>query len=223
MPDRKNILEIHAQGCSIGILAMRNVHGAVDAEAPDHVIKDMESTIRNTYGGMTRKELAGIHPMDVYTSYYKKFGYTYHVLGQLESIIHGKSIPSGIPLVGAMFTAEMKNMLLTAGHDLDQLALPLGLGTTTGRESYVSLSGKSVATVPGDFMLFDGEGTLSSILRGPAKRACITEQTRNVLLTVYAPHGVEEELIYRHLDNLEYNIREFYKDCVTESKEVIQG
>lgn len=42
---------------------------------------------------------------DAYILYYKKFGYTYHVLPQLESVIKGKTIPFGLPLVEAMFIA----------------------------------------------------------------------------------------------------------------------
>ena len=68
-----------------------------------------------------------------YRDYYKRFDKTYHVQLQLESLLFkGKSIPSVAGLVDAMFMAEMKDWLLTAGHDLDSLQLPLRLEATTG-------------------------------------------------------------------------------------------
>lgn len=223
MSSMHNILERSAQGCSVGILAIRNASDSPDAGALDDTIHSLESAIREAFAGMSRKELAGVHPMGAYVSYYRKFGYTYHVLGQLESILQGKSIPCGIPLVAAMFMAELKSLLLTAGHDLDQVALPLRLDVCTGREGYELLNGKSVAAVTGDFMLSDREGTLSSILRGPARRACITGRTRSAIFTVYAPQGIEKELVLGHLDDLESFVRKFHKACATEVKEVFQG
>ena len=63
--------------------------------------------------------------LQVYDTYYKRFKKTYHVQLQLESIVFkGKSIPSVAALVEAMFMAEIKNMLLTAGHDLEACRCP---------------------------------------------------------------------------------------------------
>ncbi|MPM10542.1 hypothetical protein SDC9_56874 [bioreactor metagenome] len=176
--------------CSIGILLMENVRN----ESPDDKLmtirQGLEDTIRSKYGQTSRGELKALHPMDTYVAYYKKFGYSYHVLSQFESIIKGKSIPSGLPLVEAMFMAELKNMLLTAGHDFDKIKVPMGLSTSTGKEGYMTISGKAVTTVPGDFALADQEGILSSILRGPDLRTAIRKHTTRVLYTVYAPQGV---------------------------------
>jgi len=62
-------------------------------------------------------------------------GYTYHVLPQIEAVINSKTIPSGSPLVEAMFMTELTNMLLTAGHDLDKIEVPLSLKVSNGGES----------------------------------------------------------------------------------------
>src|SRR5262245_64447502 len=57
-----------------------------------------------------------------YVHYYKRFGKTYHVLLQLESIVlKSKGLPSVSPLVDANFTAEVETLVLTAGHDAQQL------------------------------------------------------------------------------------------------------
>jgi DNA/RNA-binding domain of Phe-tRNA-synthetase-like protein len=223
MPEMTNILERRAPGCAIGILIVGNVCGSPETKALDDAKHSLEKTIRNACGGMARKELAAIHPIDAYVSYYKKFGYSYHVLGQLESILGGKSLPGGNPLVGAMFAAELKNMLLTAGHDLDGVSLPISLSTAAGTEEYALLNGRVSAAVAGDYVLSDGEGPLSSILRGPAGRACITARTKNVLYTVYAPRSIEEELVCRHLDDIETYVRMYCADSATLAKKVYPG
>lgn len=83
------------------------------------------------------------HPvLQAYNTYYCRFKKSYQVQLQLESIAwKGKSIPSVSALVEAMFMAEMKNMLLTAGHDLDVLQLPLTLDVSKGTESYQLMRG----------------------------------------------------------------------------------
>ena len=85
--------------------------------------------------------MEAIPSLQVYDAYYKRFKKTYHVQLQLESIaFKGKSIPSVAALVEAMFMAEVKNMLLTAGHDLDTLQLPARLDVTKGDEVYTLMT-----------------------------------------------------------------------------------
>ncbi len=79
----------------------------------------------------------------------------------------GKSIPDAQALVQAMFMAEMKNMLLTAGHDLDKLHLPLVLDVSTGDETYTLMRGTEQQLKPGDMYIRDGEGILSDVIYGP--------------------------------------------------------
>ncbi len=129
------------------------------------------------------------------------------MLPQLESVIKGKAIPGGLPLVEAMFMAEVKNMLLTAGHDYDKTRAPLSLRISTGDESYTTMNGKDVTTISGDFMIADHENVISSILRGPDQRTAITEETTRVIYTVYAPFGVEEHLVQEHLREIGTYVR----------------
>ena len=53
----------------------------------------------------------------------------------------GKSLPNVAALVEAMFVAELKNMLLTAGHDADKLDGDLTLDIANGAETYQLMSG----------------------------------------------------------------------------------
>ncbi|MFN8461858.1 MAG: hypothetical protein U0X93_08840 [Anaerolineales bacterium] len=72
-------------------------------------------------------------------------------------VLKGKSIPSVASLVECMFMAEVKNMLLTAGHDLDKLQLPLTLDVTQGTESYTLMRGAQTVKA-GDMTISDQAG-----------------------------------------------------------------
>lgn len=194
-------------GCSIGLLIIKNVKNDAFNDNLNTAREALEIAIRSKYSPASKDELKALHPMDTYVAYYKGFGYSYHVLAQLESVIKGKSIPSGFSSVEAMFMAELKNMLLTAGHDFDKIRLPLSLKCASGNETYITMSGKTVSTVSKDFILADQDGTLSSILRGPDQKTAISKQTTCVIYTVYAPFGVDEQLVLEHLRDIEaYNL-----------------
>ncbi len=191
---------------ALGVLVMENVPASHGGRL-GALKRALEDELRQKFGSLPRAGLKAVHPMDVYVSYYKRYGYTYHVLPQLESVLKGKPIPDGLPAVEAMFMAELKNGLLTAAHDLDAFAPPLRIGVSTGEESFETLGGRTVSTVPGDFMLSDGRAVAGSILRGPDRRTAVTERTRRVLYAVYAPAGIGGETIRRHLSDIEALVR----------------
>jgi DNA/RNA-binding domain of Phe-tRNA-synthetase-like protein len=193
----------------LGVLVMTEVDNHAPHSVLDRQKRELESELQKEYGQSTRQELKALHPIDSYVSYYKKFGYTYHVLPQLESVAHGKEIPSVSPLVEAMFMAELKNMLLTAGHDLGKIRGPLTFASCTGTEHYIGMNQKEVSTNPDDKMLSDEESVISSILKGQDRRTCIESGTRQVLYTVYAPQNIEDELILRHLKDIESYVQTF--------------
>ena len=145
--------------------------------------------------------------MQAYDAYYRQFKKTYHVQLQLESILFkGKSIPSVAALVEAMFMAEVDTLLLTAGHDLDTLHLPLILDAAQGTKSYTLLRGKLQTPKAGDMLMRDSEGIISSIIYGPDQRTQITAQTRNVIFTTYAPSEVSEEAVTNDLHEIQRNV-----------------
>ncbi len=123
---------------------------------------------------------------------------------QLESIAwRGKSIPNVSTLVEAMFMAEMKNMLLTAGHDLDTLHLPLTLDVSEGVESYTLPRGNDQVLKADDMMISDQAGVISSVIYGPDQRTQIAANTRNVVFTVYAPAGIDVQAVTQHLQDMQ--------------------
>jgi DNA/RNA-binding domain of Phe-tRNA-synthetase-like protein len=164
---------------------------------------ELEEHLRTQFTGQDRAAIANHPILKVYGDYYKRFKKTYHVQLQLESIVlKGRSIPSVASLVECMFMAEVKNMLLTAGHDLDKLQLPLTLDVTQGTESYIVMRGEDQIVKAGDMMISDQVGIISNIIYGPDQRTQITESTRNVVFTVYAPAGIDEQLITQHLQDI---------------------
>lgn len=127
---------------------------------------------------------------------------------QLESVaVKGKRIPSVAALVEAMFMAELKNQLLTAGHDLGRVVKPLTLGIARGGEVYPGIRGKDEILKAGDMMISDGVGVISSVLYGPDARTRIGPDTSSVLFTVYAPAGIGEKAVAAHLNDIEDYVR----------------
>lgn len=210
-------LNTNENKCTLGVLIMTDVNNLSAHNELDGLKKSLEDEMREEYKQKTRQELKALHPMDVYVSYYKKFGYSYHVLLQLESIILGKTIPCVSPLVEAMFMAELKNMLLTAGHDLDKVEGALTLSASAGNEIYTGMNNKQITAVQNDFMIADSQAVISSILKGPDRRTCIDEHTKQVLYTVYAPYGIENELVTQHLNDIAYYVRTFSPDAIIQS------
>ncbi|MEK7878257.1 MAG: hypothetical protein AAB285_00195, partial [candidate division NC10 bacterium] len=61
----------------------------------------------------------------------------------------------------------------------------------------------------GDMMMTDGAGVISSVLYGPDERTRLRPETRQALFTVYAPPGIAESAIARHLEDLRAAVRLF--------------
>ena len=193
-------------GAHAGVLVMRNASNpAHHAELEKKM--ELEERLRSQFAGQDRAAIASHPVLQAYSEYYRRFKKTYHVQLQLESIVlKGKSIPSVAALVESMFMAEVKNMLLTAGHDLDTLQLPLTLDVTTGNESYVLLRGENQTVKAGDMIISDGLGIISNIIYGPDQRTQITAETHNVVFTVYAPAGIDKPTILQHLHDMWANV-----------------
>ncbi|HZY41437.1 MAG TPA: phenylalanine--tRNA ligase beta subunit-related protein [Anaerolineae bacterium] len=186
-----------------GILAMHAVtNPPYHAELEEHK-RQLQDQLRARFSGQDRSVIASLATIQAYNAYYKSFKKTYHVQLQLESIaLKGKSLPSVAALVEAMFMAEIKNLLLTAGHDLDTLQLPITLDVATGQESYTLLRGQEQVSKPGDMLMTDQPGIISSVLYGPDQRTQITADTRRVLFAVYAPPGIEAATVLHHLEDI---------------------
>jgi len=190
-------------GAHAGVLAMRNVSNPVHHVELERQKTILEEQLRVQFSGQDRAAIASHPVFQVYGEYYKRFKKTYHVQLQLESIVlKGKSIPSVSSLVESMFMAEVKNMLLTAGHDSDTLHLPLTLDVTRGTENYIKMRGENQVVKPDDMMISDRLGIISNIIYGPDQRTQITADTHNVAFTVYAPSGIDKQAVMKHLEDM---------------------
>ena len=188
----------------MGILAIRNVCNPTQHEELDRCKLELENNLREKYAGLGKAYLKNMEPIKTFSDYYKKFKKTYHVLLQLESIVFkNKSIPRVASLVEVMFMAELKNLLLTAGHDLDAIDLPIKLDVSKGGEKYTQISGQEKELIYHDMMVSDSKGIISSIIYGPDKRTQIKPNTRNVLFVVYAPPGIEKSKVFQHLQDIQ--------------------
>jgi DNA/RNA-binding domain of Phe-tRNA-synthetase-like protein len=204
-----------------GVLAMRNVTNPASNAELDRHKDELIQELRSHYGMMSRAQLEKLPVLQAYAEYYKRFKKTYHVQLQLESILFkGKSIPSVAGLVEAMFMGEMNDWMLTAGHDLDNLEMPLKLDVTTGTETYTLLRGEEQQVKAGDMMIRDGKGIISNIIYGPDRRSQIQPSTKSVLYTTYAPAGIDTLALGDHLRDIEHYVRLFAPAAQTELLQV---
>jgi DNA/RNA-binding domain of Phe-tRNA-synthetase-like protein len=187
----------------IGILIMRDVQTIAIHPELEACKRKMEVDLRSRFADKAVQVLEDTPPLPAYAAYYKRFDKTYHVLGQLKSIIYkDKSIPSVASLVESMFIAELKNGLLTAGHDLDKVEGAISINVANGDEHYTVMRGVDQQLKPGDMYIADSQGILSAIIYGPDQRTQITLDTKNVLFTIYAPEGIVSSEVENQLNEI---------------------
>lgn len=211
-------------GAVVGFLQMENVANPPDHPALAEHVRRVEADLRSQWSGATRADLAQLPEFETYRSYYRRYDKTYHVQMQVESVVlKGKPLRSNGSLVLAMFTAELQNRLLTAGHDLSKLSGPITTGVARGGERYVGLGGRDLTLQPGDMFMQDQEGIISSVLYGPDERTQITAGTRQVAFCVYAPAGIGAEAVERHLADIASNVRLVAPEATVVRQVIIQA
>ena len=193
---------------AVGILILENVNNPKSCQPLDEQKAALEKSLREAYPD--KAVLRGLPTLQAYAAYYKRFKKNYHVLAQLESVIfNGRSLPNTAALVEAMFMAELKNMLLTAGHDLDSLQLPVMLGCAQGELHYTTMSESEQTLKEDDMYMADSQGIISSVIYGPDNRTRIREETQRALFVVYAPEGIQRAQIEEHFMDIQAFIRLF--------------
>ena len=194
-------------GAAVGVLAMRDVANPKQHAGLEQQKVDLEEQLRARYAGYDRAALRALPELQAYHTFYKLFKKTYHLQLQLESVVlKGKSIPRVAALVEAMFMAELQDLLLTAGHDLEAVQLPAGIDVADGSERFVRINGQEQQLKAGDMMIADAQGIISSVLYGPDQRTQITPETQQILFTAYAPPGIGQEKVRGHLHNIRDNV-----------------
>jgi DNA/RNA-binding domain of Phe-tRNA-synthetase-like protein len=190
-----------------GVLVMRDVANPPQHPELDRRKDELENSLRTRFAAAGRAGIQALPTVQAYNAYFSRFKKTYHVQLQLESVtLKGKSIPRVATLVESMFMAELQNQLLTAGHDLLALRLPVTADVANGSERYVTFNGQEQVLKTGDMMMADAEGIISSVLYGPDQRTRITAETQQVLFAVYAPVGIGHDAVHRHLEDIQANV-----------------
>ena len=206
-----------------GILVIENIENTDSHPELNSVAAEVECKLQAQYAGFSREQLNELPIIKTYNNYYKNFGKTYHVRAQLESIVNGKPLSSASAVITAMFIAEVKNMLLTAGHDCFTLELPARITVASGKETFTDIR-KAEKTVPeGDMIMMDGEGVISSIILGPDSRTKLTPSVQNVMFAVYAPAEVEKELVHSHMKDIETYVKTFSPTAETQFIEIFEA
>ena len=209
-------------GATAGIIAFRGVANPSAHAALNELAAALESDLRARLGETDRETLRTTPPLPAYAAYYKRWGQRYHVAMQLESVVHkGKPLPRVAALVEAMFIAELRNLLLTAGHDLDALDLPVRLGVGAG-QSFTAPNGAEMSVKAGDMVIADArDRVLSAIVTGPSDVARIGPGTTAALFYTYAPPGIDVALVSDHLDEIERNVRFISPDAEVVGREIV--
>jgi DNA/RNA-binding domain of Phe-tRNA-synthetase-like protein len=190
-------------GTFFGAIVIEGIANTAGNQAFEERKTALEEELRRRHLGKTRKDISREDPFKAYERYFRKFGQGYPVLHQVETVaLKGRPLSSPSPLVAAAFLAELGRGLLTAGHDLDSLSLPLTLDVSKGGETYQAMGGKTRNLPKGDQFLSDQKGILSSIIYGPDDRSFITPGTLRALFSVYGVPSVPASQIRDHLEEI---------------------
>jgi DNA/RNA-binding domain of Phe-tRNA-synthetase-like protein len=195
-------------GAAAGALVVRDVRNPERSEALEARKRVLEQELRTRAERINGDGIGADPRMRAYADHYRRFGKTYHVKAQWESVaVKGKPIPTRAALVETMFMAELASHLLSAVHDLAAVRLPVRVDVTRDGDRYVQMNGRERTLAAGDMMMADGEGIISSVLHGPDQRTAVTPQTRDALFIVYAPAGIGAQAVRDHLADVEANVR----------------
>jgi DNA/RNA-binding domain of Phe-tRNA-synthetase-like protein len=207
---------------AVGLLSMDIDRSLTHSGEIDQKRVALENQLREQFQGIERAEVRQLPVMNDYTQYYKQFKKSYHVLLQLDSICNkNRSIPHTDALIQAMFMAEMKSFILTAGHDLDQTDGSIKIDSSHGNESYKILRGDQVTCKAGDMLMADSQAVICSVIYGQDQRTRITTDTANVLYVMYVPPGIDPAKIENHIIDLEENILLAFPQSQSKLRQII--
>jgi len=88
-----------------------------------------------------------------------------------------------------MFTAELDSLVLTSGHDLRALRIPLVVDVAVAGDAYTTLSGKDRMLRAGDMIVRDAEGIIASVAYGPDDRTRLRPDTDAAPFRRLVPRG----------------------------------
>jgi DNA/RNA-binding domain of Phe-tRNA-synthetase-like protein len=194
-----------------GSLIIRNNPNRKRNETLEELKRDLEKKIRKY-----PVEVAKDNMIKYYNTYFKMWKKVYPIEYQINTIKSGRKFPRVSVLVDSMFIAELKNKILTSGHDLDAIQGDLTFDVSKGGEKYLQLNGQEKDLKMNDVVLKDNEGILASILYGPTKRTSVTLKTKNTLYFAWCPYFMDEKIIKDHLNAILLNVNCMFESVTSE-------
>ncbi len=194
-----------------GSLIVKNIPNRSGSELLDNKKRELELDIRQNPIEPSEDAL-----ISSYNLFFKQWGKTYPIEYQILTIQKGGKFPAVSVLVDSMFLAELKDRILTSGHDLDLIDGELLFDVSTGGEQYLKLNGKKQILKKDDIILRDNEGILASLLYGPAQRTVITNTTSNALYFAWCPFGLDQTLISVHLNQILDNLKLVFNSVISD-------
>ena len=198
---------------SITINKQQNMKKHPDLEQTKRLI---EKKIRETYQTPEEDPI-----VQSYAGYFDKWGKTYPIEFQINSIKKGKTFPQVSTHVDCMFMAELENRILTSGHDRDEIQGRLVYGLADVGEEYVKLNGKKQVLHKNDVILKDDDGVLASVIFGPSARTSITIETVNPLYFAWCPVGIDQEMVDEHLSTIMKFSKIVYGENIENTRHII--
>ena len=211
----------HARA-TIGVLELSGLDNRGASARLNERKRAIEAGLRERYQGFSRQDFLALPVMAEYERYYKRFNKTYHVQLQLESIVlKGKHLPDVSPAVDANFMAEVETLVLTAGHDGQNLAGPIVIDVSRDGDQMTQMNGASRALRSGDMIMRDAGGISCSIIYGQDARSPISPETTRVLYVAYAPGDIAADVVERQLGGIEEHLRLFSPKLVVEQRRLL--
>ena len=194
-----------------GNLIIRDVPNRKRNEFLEERKRTLEREIKEKYAEVDKDVI--IH---YYNTYFKLWKKSYPIEYQIKTVKSGGRFPQVSVIVDCMFIAELKNRILTSGHDLDEIKGDLTFDISQGGEQYLKIDGRKQELKKNDIVLKDNEGILASILYGPARRTSISQKTKNSLFFAWCPYTMDENIILRHLNDIVQNFNDIFESINSE-------
>jgi DNA/RNA-binding domain of Phe-tRNA-synthetase-like protein len=157
-----------------------------------------------------------------YAQYFRRYGGRYPVVHQAKTVLAGRSIESTSALVAAMFTAELDSLVLTSGHDLRALRIPLVVDVAVAGDAYTTLSGKDRMLRAGDMIVRDAEGIIAFLAYGPDDRTRLRPDTDAALFGAWCPVGIDPMIVEAHLERLAAVLRQEWPASIVEPVRLVR-
>ncbi len=179
----------------------------------------VEGRLRERFPGETIDD----HPVArAYAQYFRRYGGRYPVVHQAKTVLAGRTIESTSALVEAMFTTELDSLVLTSGHDLGALRLPLAVDVSVAGDVYTTLSGKDRVLKAGDMIVRDAEGIIASVAYGPDDRTRLRPDTDAALFGAWCPVGIDPMIVEAHLERLAAVLRQEWPASIVEPVRLVR-